>query len=59
MRGEKNKGYAVIYWLCILAFVATFSLLMAVWPSDKVERTLGIYTFIVALGLFIYTIIKG
>jgi hypothetical protein len=49
----------MIFWLCILAFVATFSLLMAVWPSDKVERTLGIYTFIVALGLFIYTLIKG
>jgi len=49
----------MIFWLCILAFVATFSLLMAVWPSDKVERTLGIYTFIVASSLFIYTIMKG
>ena len=59
MRGEKNKGYAVIYWLSIVGTVAILSLSWAVWSDNKVDRTLGIYTFIVALGLFIYTIMKG
>ena len=49
----------MIYWLSIVGIVAIFSLSWAVYADTKVDRTLGIYTFIVALGLFIYTIIKG
>jgi hypothetical protein len=49
----------MIFWLCVLTFVATFSLLLAIWPNNKVERVLGIYTFLVASGLFIFSIMKG
>jgi len=55
----------VIYWLSILGAVAILSLMWAIqdsaWRDTKIEidRTIAIYTFIVALGLFIYSIMKG
>jgi len=49
----------VIFWLVIIWMVVIFSLSWAVYADNKVDRTLGIYTFIVALGLFIYSVTKG
>jgi hypothetical protein len=49
----------VIFWLLMVSLVALLSLSWAVWADNKVDRTLGIYTFLVASGLFIYSIMKG
>ena len=49
----------MIYWLSILGAVAILSLSWAIRADNKVDRTLGIYTFVVASGLLIYSIIKG
>ena len=49
----------MIYWLSILGAVAILILSWAIRADNKVDRTLGIYTFVVASGLFIYSIMKG
>ena len=49
----------MIYWLSILGAVAILSLSWAIRADNKVDHTLGIYTFVVASGLFIYSIMKG
>lgn len=49
----------MIFWLVMIWIVVIFSFSWAVYADNKVDRTLGIYTFIVALGLFIYSIMKG
>ena len=49
----------MIYWLSLLGAVAILSLDWAIRADNKVDRTLGIYTFVVASGLFIYSIMKG
>jgi hypothetical protein len=49
----------MIFWLSILGAVAILSLSWAIRADSKVDRTLGIYTFVVASGLLIYSIIKG
>jgi hypothetical protein len=49
----------VIFWLVMLILIGLLSLSWAVWADNKVDRTLGAYTFIVSSGLFIYSIMKG
>ena len=47
---------SMIYWL---SCVASLTLLWAIRADNKVDRILGTYTFVVASGLLIYSIIKG
>ena len=49
----------MIFWLSILGAVAILSLSWAIRADNKVDHTLGIYTFVVVSGLFIYSIVKG
>ena len=59
----------MIYWLSILGAVAILSLVWAIqdsaWRDTKIEIdrtlsiTLAIYTFVVASGFLIYSIMKG
>jgi|NOAtaT_7_FD_contig_21_2958419_length_892_multi_6_in_0_out_0_2 hypothetical protein len=49
----------MIFYFAIVGCIAALSLSWAVFTTDKVERTLAIYTCVVASGLFIYLIMKG
>ena len=49
----------MIFYFAVVGCIAALGLSWAVFTTNKVDRTLGIYTFVVASGLFIYSIMKG
>jgi hypothetical protein len=48
----------MIFYFTIVGFIAAFSLSWAVLTTNKDERTIAIYTCVVASGLLIYSVIK-